>query len=232
MDDQANFEYSGVENLEAMEEAVNYNGFLLNTLKRHLSGDDVLDFGAGGGAFALPLKADGVDVRCVEPDERLRGRLAASELETYADIAEVDLASVDCVYTMNVLEHIEDDRAMLGDIHDKIRPGGRLIIYVPAFNILYGKMDELVGHFRRYRRDDLVEKVKAVGFAVEKARYVDSLGFFAALVFRWLGNDSGVISPRSVKLYDRLLFPLSRVLDHIVFGSFGKNLLVVATRPQ
>jgi hypothetical protein len=93
-------------------------------------------------------------------------------------------------------------------------------------------MDELVGHHRRYRRKDLVAKMKDANFRVDTAAYVDSLGFFLALVYRWIGNDSGVISARAVKVYDRILFPLSRTLDRIVFGSFGKNLLVVGTRSQ
>jgi 2-polyprenyl-3-methyl-5-hydroxy-6-metoxy-1,4-benzoquinol methylase len=228
---KSEFEYSGVENLEAMKEAQNYNRFLLNLVRRYLVGNEILDFGAGTGTFAMPLQTTGVTVACVEPDSRLRSHLSSAGLTTHADIAAVAANSIDCSYSMNVLEHVEDDRAALAAIYEKIRPGGRIIIYVPAFDVLYSKMDELVGHYRRYRRKDLVAKMTAANFQIDTATYVDSLGFFSALVYRWLGNNTGVISAGSVKIYDRVVFPLSRILDRIVLGSFGKNLLVVGTRP-
>lgn len=232
MDEQSNtkFEYSGVENLEAMKHAQNYNTFLLDLVQRNLIGSEVLDFGAGAGTFALPLSTKNIAVACVEPDLHLRENLSASRLTTYAGIDDVPVKSADCIYSLNVLEHIEDDRATLAALYERLRDGGRVIIYVPAFDVLYSKMDRLVGHHRRYRRDDLVEKMKSVGFQIDTARYIDSLGFFVALIYRWVGNDTGVISPASVKLYDRFLFPLSRILDRLLLGSFGKNLLVVGTR--
>ena len=78
----------------------------------------------------------------------------------------------------------------------------------------------------------LVQIVRQAGLQVEAARYADSLGFLAALVYRFAGDDSGVISPRSVRVYDRFLFPLSRRVDHLTLGSFGKNVLVVASKPE
>ena len=225
------FEYSGVENLEAMKQARNYNRYLLDLVKRNLVGEDILDLGAGAGTFALPLHKSGIAVTCVEPDSKLRSHLSSKGLLTHIDITDVPPGSVDCMYSMNVLEHIEDDRATLAAMSDKIRPGGRVIIYVPAFDVLYSKMDELVGHHRRYRRNDLVTKMTDTGFQIDTATYVDSLGFFLALVYRWVGSDTGVIDPKAVKIYDRLLFPLSRILDRLLFGSFGKNLLVIGTRP-
>lgn len=225
------FEYSGVENLEAMKQARNYNRFLLDLVQRNLVGEDILDLGAGVGTFALPLQTEGIAVTCVEPDSQMRSHLSSRGLLTHIDITEVPSSSVDCVYSINVLEHIEDDCATLAAMSDRMRPGGRVIIYVPAFDVLYSKMDELVGHHRRYRRNGLVTKMIDAGFQINTATYVDSLGFFLALVYRWIGSDTGVIDPKAVKIYDRLLFPLSRVLDRLLFGSFGKNLLVIGTRP-
>lgn len=103
-------------------------------------------------------------------------------------------------------------------------------MYVPAFQILYSQMDRHVGHFRRYRRKPLIHLLQTVGFEVNTAYYVDSLGFLATLVYKLVGDRSGSVSPGSVALYDSMIFPLSRIIDFLGVGSFGKNLAIVATK--
>ena len=98
--------------------------------------------------------------------------------------------------------------------------------------MLFSANDERVGHVRRYTRSTLVNRIRDAGFVVERARYVDSLGFFAALGYRFFGNDDGGLDLRAVRLYDRVVFPMSRVLDRITWLLFGKNLLVHAVRPK
>jgi SAM-dependent methyltransferase len=146
-------------------------------------------------------------------------------------VAQLENDAFDFAYTLNVLEHIEDDAAALAALHARLRPGGRLLVYVPAFQVLYGPMDRRVGHLRRYRRLDLVRRVRAAGFTIEKSRYADSIGFFAALAFRLLRSDStGDLERSHVRLYDRLVFPLSLALDLLCRPFFGKNVTVVARR--
>jgi SAM-dependent methyltransferase len=223
--------YSGVENLEVMAEAVNYNEYLAGLIAADLRpGDRVLDFGAGAGTFARPLLARAVDVTCVEPDGALRHRLETSHLKVHANLGDVPPASFDFIYTFNVLEHIEDDRGAIRELAVKLTGGGRLLIYVPAFQILFSSMDRKVGHHRRYRRSQLERLVAAAGLRVIDARYADSLGFTAALLYRMIGNDKGEINRAALRLYDRLAFPASSALDVVVSPWFGKNLVVRATK--
>ncbi len=138
--------------------------------------------------------------------------------------------SVDYIYALNVLEHIEDDEATLMKIWSKLKPDGVLLVYVPAFQILYSSMDRKVGHFRRYTKRALLEKLRKVGFHVMNARYADSLGFFVSLLFRFLGNNTGSLNCLGLILYDRIIFPISKICD-VLFSSFlGKNIIVVARR--
>src|SRR5689334_21663708 len=102
-------------------------------------------------------------------------------------------------------------------MHRKLKKGGRLLVYVPAFQILFSSMDRKVGHVRRYTRQDLAEKVTAAGFRVVDNSYVDSIGFFVTLLYKLIGSDSGDINRKALIIYDRVLFPLSRLLDR-VFG--------------
>jgi hypothetical protein len=91
-------------------------------------------------------------------------------------------------------------------------------------------MDRKVGHVRRYTRATLLAATDAAGFATERVAYVDSLGFFATLLFRALGDRGGEINPRALRLYDRAIFPMSRLLDFAAGRWIGKNLLLIARR--
>lgn len=227
----AEFHYSGTENLEVMAEAKNYNAWLIRLVQRQIgSARHVVDFGAGIGTLAQPFSAAGLDILGVEPDSAQRQRLLEQGIACVADIADVQDDWADAIYTVNVLEHIEDDRAILGALYRKLKPGGRLFVYVPAFQVLYSAMDEKVGHWRRYRRSGLVDKVRHAGFRIIDARYVDSLGFFASLLYKWQGSDSGEIDRNALRLYDRLVFPLSRAIDVLASPFVGKNLSLVAEK--
>lgn len=224
-------EYSGTDNLEVMAEAVNYNRFLLSLILSCAGrGDSIVDFGAGIGTFARELERQGYRVHCIEPDAAQARAIAVAGLPVSASLEEVDDESVDYLYSLNVLEHIEDDVAMLREWRRKLKPGGKLLVYVPAFQLLYSSMDRKVGHFRRYTRSDLVRKLHLEGFTVKTARYVDSMGFFAALLFRFTGNRSGDLNPRALVIYDRLIFPASKLCDRLFASSFGKNVAVVAQK--
>jgi SAM-dependent methyltransferase len=220
--------YTGVANLEVMQEAVRYNRFLLNLVLKHAPAyGAVMDFGAGGGEFAKPVAARRA-LTAVEPDAFLRSQLASRGIHAVENATSLPDATFEYVYTLNVLEHIDDDMAALRSIHDKLTTRGKLLVYVPAFPVLYSAMDSKVGHVRRYTRGDLTSKVTAAGFVIETVEYVDCVGFLASLFFKAVSNSSGDLSARSIRIYDRLAFPLSRALDGITKRLFGKNLLVVA----
>lgn len=223
--------YTGVDNLEVMQEAVNYNRYLLDTVRKYAPlGARVLDFGAGGGQFAGPLKAQGMDLTALEPDQLLQQRLRAQGLRVAGSTDELADGSFDYIYTLNVLEHIDDDTAALRSLHAKLTDRGRLLIYVPAFQVLYTSMDAKVGHVRRYTRQTLTSRVAAAGFRIERVAYADSIGFFATLAFKAIGNNDGTVSIGALKLYDRVIFPISRALDLVAQRWFGKNLLLIGTK--
>lgn len=231
MDKQDDFQYSGIDNLEVMSEAINYNRFLEELIKRHASAAErIVDFGAGIGTFALPLHHLHKNVVAIEPDPEQRRRLTALAILSYPSIEALEDNWADLIYSINVLEHIEDDEGALRRIYSKLSPRGRVLVYVPAFQILFSSMDRKVHHFRRYRKKALVEKMQRQGFEVVDARYADSLGFLATFLFKHFGNDKGDINRTALVLFDRLLFPLSRILDFFVSAWFGKNLIIVATK--
>lgn len=224
-------EYTGTANLEVMADAVNYNRFLISLIQNEAQlGEKMVDFGAGIGTLAKAVSSGGYQVHCIEPDNRQLAQILELGLSASPDLTCLEDGSVDLLYTLNVLEHIEDDVAALQICYDKIKPGGRLLIYVPAFQILYSSMDRNVGHFRRYTRIALSEKVRAAGFRIIKNEYVDCAGFLASLLFKAFGNSSGTINRGALIAYDRYVFPLSRLGDMAFNRAFGKNVFLVARR--
>jgi len=225
-------EYTGAKNLEDMGDAVNYNAYLSRLVRAYaLPTDRILDFGAGIGIFSLPLQKEGGDVSCVETDPRQLQCITENGVTGFADLAMVPDETYDYIFTLNVLEHIDADQAALRDLARKLKPNGRLLIYVPAYQVLFSSMDRTVGHYRRYRLRGLSEQVRSAGFDIKEARYVDSVGFIASLIYKYFGRKDGLLNRNGVILFDRLAFPVSLLLDLVTKKLFGKNLLIVAVRP-
>ena len=223
--------YTGLDVLETLDRATNYNSLLLSLILDSSGGcNRMLDFGAGIGTFAKRLRTRGVDVVCVESDVLLANGLVRDGFPTFNDLDEVPDDSFGFIFTLNVLEHIEDDQTSLCRLATKLARGGRLLICVPAFQCLWTSLDERLKHYRRYRRRELERLARGAGLTVWKTRYADALGFFAALGFGLFGNRNGYLSAEAVNFYDRYIVPLSRSLD-VVFGRFlGKNVYLIASK--
>ncbi len=136
----------------------------------------ILDVGCGTGANLILLSqfgdAEGVDV---SPDAlafcRERGienvRLGAAEALPYED------GTFDLVTAFDVVEHMDDDVAGLREMRRVLRPGGRILLFVPTFMFLWGVQDEVSNHRRRYRLSELGRVVRQAGFEVERATYAN-----------------------------------------------------------
>ena len=194
----------------------------------------LLEFGAGTGFLAelfqmnFKIKPD-----CVELDPNLVKHIRDKDFRCFQFLSETpqDYAAI---YTSNVLEHIENDSVVLKELFDSLMPGGVIGIYVPAHPILYSTMDEEIGHVRRYTRSELREKVLHAGFAIQTITYDEFIGFFASAAVKIIGyrNRVNLGSKRSLVLYDKFIYPLSKFLDQLGFRYLiGKNLILIAEKP-
>jgi predicted SAM-dependent methyltransferase len=222
------FQYSGTDALEVMANAKRYNVFLEKLVIRHFPGSGkILDIGAGIGTFARKISSKGYEVHCIEPDIKQNEQIKEAGLSVSISVDDIEDHSVDYIYSLNVLEHIENDMETLKLWTKKLKPGGKILVYVPAFNMLYSSMDEQVGHYRRYRKKTLANCFINAGLQIEKSEYVDCAGFFVSLMYKLI-NHNGNINCTLLTFYDRLLFPVSRFCDFFCSGLFGKNVYVVA----
>lgn len=223
--------YSGVDLLEALGDAHNYNDYLTSLIRGSTDARDLVDFGAGLGTFAKRLRLAGYRVVCIEPDSFQRERLLEQGFEAIADIASLRDNSAPFIFSLNVFEHIKNDSEAVKQIYQKLHPGGLLLAYVPAFQCLWSSLDDMVGHYRRYRHRTLQQLVHAEGFVIERTRYADSLGFIATFVFRLLRKKSDSLTASSIRFYDRWIFPTSLLLDSVLDRFVGKNVYVICRKP-
>jgi SAM-dependent methyltransferase len=193
----------------------------------------LLEFGAGTGFLAEIFRSKfHVEPVCIELDPNLLNVIKTKNFDCFQFINQTQHKYAG-IYTSNVLEHIEDDSAVLIELHNSLTPGGVIGIYVPAHPMLYSTMDKEIGHVRRYTRSELREKILAAGFTIESIAYDDFIGFFASVVVKLVGykNSANLGSKKSLIFYDKIIYPLSRLLDFIGFRYIlGKNLIVIAIK--
>lgn len=174
----------------------------------------VLDVGAGSGYFSEQMVRDGMCSRrvCVDP------HYSDSQLSEQVDalfVREADSETVgtcDVALFIDVLEHVDDDVALLRNYVGSLVPGSLVVVSVPAFQSLWSGHDEFLEHRRRYRLDGLTRVVEAAGLSARSERYLFGSGFVPAWVSRKLATGGEAKSQ---------LQPLNRRLDRAVGAWFS-----------
>lgn len=218
----------------ALSVADNYRKALLREYSEYLRGN-VLEVGAGIGQITDALLGiSGIErFVSIEPDSGFHAQLVGkfprhSIIQGTIEDLQGD-RDWDAVVSINVLEHINHDERELKNYRDHLaKNAGVLCLFVPARMEIYAEIDRDFGHFRRYAKSELREKLERAGFQILRLRYYNLAGYFAWwLNFRLLKKrhfDAG-----SVRLFDQFIFPVvhgfeSRFCPPIV----GQSLLAIA----
>jgi SAM-dependent methyltransferase len=146
-----------------------------------------------------------------------------------ARVAALEENSCDTIVLINVLEHIRDDQAALRELVRILRPGGCLLIFVPALAMLMSELDRVHGHFRRYHKGDLEAKLRAVPADIVHCSYFDAFGTLSWFVVNTVLRRTD-FNPTLIHINDRYLVPLSRAVERLITPPFGKNLIVIAQK--
>jgi SAM-dependent methyltransferase len=225
------------EELLALQQAPHYYAAILHHFRLYL-GKRVIEVGAGIGTFSKVLLTcpQISKLTVVEPAENLFPVLQAnfsgdnrvSLVHGHLDDRAASAAS-DSVVLINVLEHSQQDEALLRTIHRVLKPGGTLLLFVPALPSLYGSLDEAFGHVRRYTKPGLNGLLQKVGFQTIRLRYFNLVGtvswFFAGKVFKRRS-----LQATHVRLYDRFVMSWVAKLERTWSPPLGQSLLVVAKK--
>lgn len=236
------YDPSGLQTLERFSAAVHFNRWLFQTIQPFCKGH-VLEVGSGiGNLTKLFLQyqytitaSDLREEYCNILEKEFGGQLAGVEL---LDLAEKELAvkkpalleRFDTVVALNVVEHIEQCDLAVSNCSKMLRPGGQLVILVPAYQTLYNSFDEELGHYKRYSARALRKLVTSQGFTVQKIQFFNAAGMLG-----WFVNGSilrrKLIPATQLKIFDRLL-PLFKLADSITGKRIGLSVIASATKPE
>jgi SAM-dependent methyltransferase len=223
--------------LEAMSFATNYHTWIVEEFKPFL-GHRVAEIGAGTGNFTSLLIKEEIEYLCsFEPstnmysilEERFKGKQKVEISNHFFNEAGHNYESCfDSVIYVNVLEHIKEDARELSYVRNSLKKGGYFLGFVPALSWLYSNLDKKVGHFRRYKKPDLIKLVEQAGFKIIKVKYFDLAGILPWFIYFVILKKS--ITGAKVSLYDKAVVPIMKKIEGLIPPPLGKNILIVAQK--
>lgn len=212
---------TGGRTLEVFSNTPRLNEWMYSKIAAGVRGD-VLEIGSGIGNISRLLRPNATHLVVTDTEPHYLSDLRQS----FAGDAGVDVVSYDldhpppegvaarrydAIAAINVIEHIADDSLLVSRLAGLLRPGGRLLIYVPACPTVFGTLDVALGHHRRYTPATLTTLLRSAALDPGRPRFVNLLGlagwFVSGRVLR-----RRLLSPRSVALFERVV-PLVRLED-------------------
>jgi SAM-dependent methyltransferase len=229
------------DDLETMSGARNYQAHIFGLVRPHV-GSHVLEVGCGIGTMTAQLLDIARNVVCIEPNvncaARAREALAGNDrvairvchLEECNSV-ELQQETFDTVVCVNVLEHIEDDVRALSLFRDVVAgTGGRVLIFVPAIQGIYGPHDAALGHHRRYSKRTLRAAFAAAGLDVVTMKYTNPIGLLGWMYNLYISGNTEHTSSQ-VGLFDRFVAPWALPIERVVSPPIGLSLFAVG-RPH
>jgi len=205
----------------------------------------LLDVGGGNGGVSDYLQKKGIHCALLEPGSHaiINAKSNGINVLINSSLYEAKFKSntIDSVGIFDVLEHIEDDLSFIQEINRILKPGGRLLITVPAYMFLFSYFDNEAGHFRRYTLKNLKHKLQNNGFEIDYKTYLFSLLPIPMYFYRLFSRPSSNIQTRRNKEHfkDRfilneffrfLLRPEKWLVKWGLIVPFGSSCLVVAKK--
>ncbi len=220
--------------LSLLEEAPAYNDWIFRKIKPFL-GKDILEVGCGIGNLTGLLLSQG-NVMAADVNEGYL-RIVENKFRGHVHLQDVFLwdiqkaspkglnTAIDTIVCSNVLEHVKEEDPVLQNLYRLLASGGNLIVLVPAFQRLFNALDRELGHYRRYGKKELWQKIVQNGFKVRYINFFNPLG-----VVGWYVNGSllrrRLLPVWQIKVFDRMV-PFYTGLEKIIPPLWGQSLIAV-----
>jgi 2-polyprenyl-3-methyl-5-hydroxy-6-metoxy-1,4-benzoquinol methylase len=229
----------GLETLDVISAAVQFNKWMYETIRPFCSGK-ILEIGSGIGNISGFFIEDKADIYLTDIRENycevLRKKFSGASGVQQMDLTHPDfdlqytnhLGKYDSVFALNVIEHIKNDSLAIENCNKLLKPGGNLVILVPAYQQLYNRFDVELEHFRRYTKDQLGQIFISNKFQVVHAQYFNFMGIPGWYVSGKLQKNR-TIPKTQMSLYNRLV-PIFRIIDRLVFNKMGLSVINVGVK--
>lgn len=234
----------GQETLRRLASVQRYNDWLFDELRAHV-GQRVLEVGCGIGnmtgyfldrelVVALDILPEALEAAITKFPGRPNLKLVHGDIADPTLLPRLQDYNFDTVACLNVLEHVRADAQALRHMYELLRPGGHLLLFVPAGRYLYGTLDEGLRHWRRYEREPLRELVAAQGFEIIRLVYMN----LAGIPGWWLSSrvlKQRILPRRMLGLFNTLaplFIRVERSLQRLGPLPVGQSLLCIARKPD
>jgi 2-polyprenyl-3-methyl-5-hydroxy-6-metoxy-1,4-benzoquinol methylase len=234
----------GKSTLESLSQANRLNDWMFETIQPHVKGR-ILEIGSGIGNISECFIKNGYSITLSDYSDHycasLKNKFASEPLvngvyqidlvaDNFETIFKDLIGTFDTVFALNVVEHIKDDNLAIANCKKLLKPGGHLIILVPAWQTLYNGFDVALEHFRRYTRKTISTVFKAQNLEILKTWYFNFAGilgwFVSGNILRKKELPSGQVS-----FYNKLV-PIFRVVDKVTFNRIGLSVIIVGRKEE
>ncbi len=232
----------GLETLDVISSAGQLNRWMFETIRPYSSGR-VLEIGSGIGNISAFYLHEGFDITLSDIRENYCSilRLKFSSEKSLREVLHLDLVAPDfdtryqhilgsfnTVFALNVVEHIQDDALAIKNARKLLTSGGILIILVPAFSMLYNRLDHELFHYRRYMKRDLNMLFQKQNLSILKSFYFNAAGIAGWFVSGKIQRNK-TLPKNQVRLYDWFV-PIFKIIDKLLLNRVGLSVISIGMK--
>lgn len=229
----------GIDTLDAISFAPRFNKYMYDTIKGFCSGE-ILEVGSGIGNISSLFIQDGASIHLSDIRDNYVEILKTNFADSARSVSNIDIAhpdfddlyrdrmeSFDSIFALNVVEHIKDDGLAIRNCKKLLKPGGKLVILVPAYMFMYNSFDTALEHYRRYTSKSLRD-IMEPELKILHQQYFNVFGMLGWFVSGKILKKK-TIPKNQMQLYDRLIL-VSKTLDKLVLNKIGLSTICIGEK--
>ncbi len=229
----------GRETLEVIAGSIHFNKWMYDTIRPFCQGK-ILEIGSGIGNISTFFYKERADITLSDIRNNYREELT-TKFPDVSDILNIDLVhpdfdtaysamlnQFDSVFALNVIEHIKDDQLAVKNCCKLLKPGGKLVVLVPAYQSLYNRFDRELEHYRRYNRKTLNSIMQKGGMQHIYDRYFNFMGILGWIVSGAIQKNK-TIPKDQMSLFNKFV-PIFKLIDLLVLKSVGLSVISVGVK--